>query len=182
MEPAGQASHASSLVSALKKPAAHCAHVMPPNPHLHHSEVTRATSNVASFAPQAQQPWASAQPLPAVEALATASLKVPSGHAAQTSLDSRKPALQRQELAAESVAGMELAGHGVHAVEPVAAEYNCAGQLVQVLASVAPASESARTALSSARRPGEKIESSQKPLCQWGLVYPAPDGRDGRAV
>ena len=182
MEPAGQASHASSLVSALKKPAAHCAHVMPPNPHLHHSEVTRATSNVASFAPQAQQPWASAQPLPAVEALATASLKVPSGHAAQTSLDSRKPALQRQELAAESVAGMELAGHGVHAVEPVAAEYNCAGQLVQVLTSVAPTSESARTALSSARRPGEKIESSQKPLCQWGLVYPAPGGRDGRAV
>ena len=180
MEPAGQASHASSLVSALKKPAAHCAHVMPPNPHLHHSEVTRATSNVASFAPQAQQPWASAQPLPAVEALATASLKVPSGHAAQTSLDSRKPALQRQELAAESVAGMELAGHGVHAVEPVAAEYNCAGQLVQVLASVA--SLVLLFPESSARRPGEKIESSQKPLCQWGLVYPAPDGRDGRAV
>ena len=90
------------------------------------------------FAPQAQQPWASAQPLPAVEALPTASLKVPCGHAAHAPLCSRKPASQRQELAAVSVAGCEFAGQAMHALAPAAAEYVPAPQLLQVVASVAP--------------------------------------------
>jgi len=154
--PAGQASHAASLVEALKKPTAHGAHVDPayPGRHTHHSEVTRASSNVSSFAPQAQQPWASAQPLPPVEALPTASLKVPAGQAWQVcwltatscnsrrmmpvfpppllvSLESRKPALQRQELAAVPVAGCEFAGQAMHALAPAAAEYVPGAQSVQ---------------------------------------------------
>ena len=74
----------------------------------------------------------------AVETLFTASLKVPCGHPAQTLLNSQKPARQRQEVASDSVADIELAGHGVHAVAPMAAEYVPAPQLMQVLPTVAP--------------------------------------------
>ena len=140
--PAGQASHAASLVEALKKPTAHGAHVDPPYParHTHHSEVTRASSNVFSFAPQAQQPLASAQPLPPVEALPTASLKVPCGHAAHAPLCSRKPASQRQELAAVPVAGCEFAGQAMQVASlvcPVNAEYVPAVQALHATLPVA---------------------------------------------
>jgi hypothetical protein len=140
--PAGQASQAASLVEALKEPTAHGAHVDPPYPgrHTQFSDCTVPVSSVVLFAPQAQQPWASAQPLPAVEALPTASLKVPCGHAAHAPLSSRKPALQRQELAAVPVAGCEFAGQAMQVASlvcPVNAEYVPAPQSMQMLAPVA---------------------------------------------
>ena len=136
MEPGGQASQAASLVEALKEPTAHGAHVDPPYPgrHTQFSDCTVPVSSVVLFAPQAQQPWASAQPLPAVEALPTASLKVPCGHAAHAPLSSRKPALQRQELAAVPVAGCEFAGQAMQVASlvcPVNAEYVPAPQSEQ---------------------------------------------------
>ena len=157
--PAGQASQAASLVEALKEPTAHGAHVDPPYPgrHTQFSDCTVPVSSVVLFAPQAQQPWASAQPLPPVEALPTASLKVPAGQAWQVcwltatscnsrrmmpvfpppllvSLESRKPALQRQELAAVPVAGCEFAGQAMQVLGELAAmvsEYEPVPQLVQ---------------------------------------------------
>jgi len=136
VEPGGQASQAASLVEALKEPTAHGAHVDPPYPgrHTQFSDCTVPVSSVVLFAPQAQQPWASAQPLPAVEALPTASLKVPCGHAAHAPLSSRKPALQRQELAAVPVAGCEFAGQAMQVASlvcPVNAEYVPAPQSEQ---------------------------------------------------
>ncbi len=159
MAPAGQALHAALLHSVLKKPTSHGSHVSPsyPGKHTQSSEFTVPLSSVVLLAPQAQQPWASAQPLPPVEALPTDSLKVPAGQAWQVcwltatscnsrrmmpvfpppllvSLESRKPALQRQELAAVPVAGCEFAGQAMQVLGELAAmvsEYEPVPQLVQ---------------------------------------------------
>jgi hypothetical protein len=97
--------------------------------------------SVVSFAPHAQQPLSSAQPAPDSDELPTASLNVATGHASQAPASSRKPAWQRHEPAAESVAGCEFAGQATHAeavVTPVAAEYVPALQSRHVAAADAP--------------------------------------------
>jgi hypothetical protein len=142
VEPAGQASHAALLNLVLKKPTAHDSHAAPSYPAMHTQscEFTVPLSTVHLLTPQAQQPWASAQPLPPVEALRTASLKVPCGHAAHAPLSSRKPALQRQELAAVPVAGCEFAGQAMQAASlvcPVNAEYVPAVQALHATLPVA---------------------------------------------
>jgi hypothetical protein len=146
--PASQAMHALAPAAAEYVPASQ-------------SVQTEAAADENLPAPQAQQPWASAQPLPPVEALPTASLKVPAGQAWQVcwltatscnslrmmpvfpppllvSLESRKPTLQRQELAAVPVAGCEFAGQAMHALAPAAAEYVPGAQSVQVASLVCP--------------------------------------------
>jgi hypothetical protein len=96
----------------LYQPTAHGAQPRPayPGRHTHASECTEPAKSVVSFAPQAQQPLATAQAPDATDALPTASLKVATGQASHAPDASRKPALQRHEPAPEAVAGCAFAG------------------------------------------------------------------------
>ncbi len=66
--------------------------------------------------------------------LPVVALYVPLGQAPQTPACSKKPALHRQEVAADAVAGCAFTGQGTHApaaVAPVDDKYLPAAQLVQ---------------------------------------------------